>query len=76
MAAHWGQCVRCKWWAIEPNASRKPQTIGVCVDEELQEYKFRVNGAGGCARYQEGEPRRREYASVSPPPHEVVTGTA
>lgn len=70
--SNWGLCKVCKWWQVEQDATLEDQTVGVCVDEELQEYVFRVSGNSGCNRFMAGEPRRRKGSSGLPPTPELV----
>lgn len=63
----WGVCVRCKWWQIEPDATVEHQTVGLCIDKQLQPYELRIAGNGGCNRFAQGEPARAEGSSDKPP---------
>jgi hypothetical protein len=63
----WGLCKDCKWWQIEPGATSRDLTLGLCIDDDLQEYKLRVSGNSGCNRFQHGEPARAEGSSEAPP---------
>jgi len=33
--SHWGLCVDCKWWQIEPKMHVAPLTAGYCIEEKL-----------------------------------------
>ena len=44
----WGLCRNCEWWQIEPEAKITNETLGLCIDEELQAFKLRVIDPG-CA---------------------------
>jgi hypothetical protein len=63
----WGLCKDCMWWQIEPDASVENLTLGLCIDEELQEYRLRVSGNSGCNRFMSGEPARASGSSLAPP---------
>jgi hypothetical protein len=67
MAHEWGLCVDCKWWQIEPEAKQAPQTLGLCIDEELQPFLLRVSGDSGCNHFMEGTPARARGSSAEPP---------
>lgn len=66
-ASEWGLCKDCKWWQIEPKASVEELTLGLCIDEDLQEYRLRVSGNSGCNRFMEGAPARATGSSAAPP---------
>jgi len=66
-ASEWGLCKDCKWWQIEPKASVEELTLGLCIDEDLQEYRLRVSGNSGCNRFMPGEPARAAGSSAAPP---------
>lgn len=63
----WGYCKECKWWQLEPDAQPANTTLGLCIEEKLQDYKLRVSGASGCTLYQEGEQPRAAGSSEAPP---------
>ncbi|MGE0811752.1 MAG: hypothetical protein AB7O28_26000 [Vicinamibacterales bacterium] len=63
----WGLCRSCKWWQIEPGAAIGNNTMGLCIDEDLQPFVLRISGNGGCARFMEGAPARAEGSSAAPP---------
>lgn len=65
--ADWGLCKDCKWWQIEPDAEIAGNTMGLCIDEDLQPYVLRISGDGGCNRFMAGEPARAEGSSGQPP---------
>lgn len=67
MADQWGLCKSCKWWQIEPQAKIEDNTMGMCIDENLQSYKLLVSGNSGCARFMKGSPARAEGSSSQPP---------
>ena len=67
MSERWGLCKACKWWQIEPDGTIEDTTMGFCIDEELQQYKFRVSGNSGCNRFMEGKPARAKGSSDRPP---------
>ena len=63
----WGLCKDCKWWQIEPGASASDQTLGLCIDEELQPFLLRVSGNSGCNRFMPGLPAEAVGSSKAPP---------
>ncbi|MDB5385461.1 MAG: hypothetical protein JWM11_1107 [Planctomycetaceae bacterium] len=63
----WGLCKECQWWQIEPGATSRDLTLGLCIDEDLQKFQLRVSGNSGCNRYQPGEPARGKGSSEAPP---------
>jgi hypothetical protein len=67
MSGEWGLCEDCKWWQIEPEASVEPTTMGLCIDEDLQQFTLRVSGDSGCNRFVPGEPARAKGSGASPP---------
>ena len=67
MNQKWGLCKDCKWWQIEPGDSVQNNTMGECIDEDLQEYKLRVSGNSGCNRFMDGKPARAKGSSEQPP---------
>jgi hypothetical protein len=68
----WGLCKDCMWWQIEPTASAVDQTIGLCIDNDLQPFQLVVSGNSGCNHYMQGEPARAEGSSKAPPEVEPV----
>jgi hypothetical protein len=67
MATTWGLCRDCKWWQIEPDSKVELDTVGQCIDEELQGYALSISGIGGCNRFMKGEPARARGAGDQPP---------
>jgi len=63
----WGLCKECKWWQIEPDATVGDNTMGLCIDEQLQPFQLRVSGNSGCDVFMAGEPARAEGSSGQPP---------
>ena len=63
----WGLCKDCKWWQIEPNDTVSDQTIGYCIDEELQPFRLSVSGNSGCNRFMPGTPARAKGSAAQPP---------
>jgi hypothetical protein len=63
----WGECMHCQWWQIEPQASVARQTMGLCIEEQLQPFQLRVSGNSGCNQFTSGEPVRQEGSSERPP---------
>lgn len=43
----WGLCTECKWWQVEPNATIAEETVGCCIDEDLQSYRLSITGMVG-----------------------------
>jgi hypothetical protein len=68
----WGLCKDCKWWQIEPGASVQNNTMGLCIDEDLQPYQLRVSGNSGCNHFMPGKPARAEGSSDQPATAEPV----
>jgi len=67
MAQQWGLCRDCKWWQIEPDATVADRTMGLCIEEQLQDIKLRISGNGGCTLFGPGKPARAEGSSTKPP---------
>jgi hypothetical protein len=68
MADHeWGLCRDCKWWQLEPTAHVENLTMGLCIDEDLQQFRLRVSGNSGCNRFMAGKPARAAGSSAAPP---------
>lgn len=63
----WGLCKDCKWWQLELSANVEDETLGLCIDEELQPFQLRVSGSSGCNRFMPGAPARAEGSSEAPP---------
>lgn len=74
MARHddWGLCKDCKWFQIEPGAEPDDETMGLCIDEDLQEFRLRVSGNSGCNRFMPGEVAHAAGSSAAPPVAEPV----
>jgi hypothetical protein len=66
-ASEWGMCKDCQWWQIDPEVSITNNTMGMCIEEELQPFRLRVSGNSGCNRYTVGEPARAAGSSAAPP---------
>jgi len=66
-SSSWGPCKSCKCWQIEPGATPKASTMGLCIEEKLQPFRLRVSGSSGCNRYMEGKPAKAKGSSSSPP---------
>jgi hypothetical protein len=58
MNEQWGLCKDCKWWQIEPDGSAENTTMGLCIDEDIQQFQLRVSGNSGCNRFMAGKPAR------------------
>jgi hypothetical protein len=67
MNTHWGKCLTCKWWQIEPEAAVANETLGQCIDESLQSFQLSVSGDGGCNKYVSGVPARGAGSGAQPP---------
>jgi len=65
--SEWGLCKDCKWWQIEPGAKLANTVMGLCIDEELQEFRMRVSGNSGCNRFMAGTPAHARGSSAAPP---------
>jgi len=63
----WGECKNCEWWQIEPEAAIDNQTMGLCIDENLQSYQLLVSGESGCNRFSKGTPAHAKGSSSRPP---------
>ncbi len=63
----WGECKSCKWWQIEPEAAIENETMGFCIDEDLQSYQLLVSGDSGCNRFVDGDPACAKGSSSRPP---------
>lgn len=72
MDKEWGLCKDCKWWQIEPRAVASKVTLGLCIDEDLQEYQLRVSGESGCNRFVPGKPAHAKGSSAQPSTAEPV----
>jgi hypothetical protein len=67
MSTLWGLCKNCKWLQIEPGASPENLTLGLCIEERLQQFQLRVSGNSGCDRFVEGKPAHARGSSAAPP---------
>jgi hypothetical protein len=63
----WGLCKDCKWFQIEPNAKANDDTMGLCIDEDLQRFHLRVSGDSGCNRFMAGKVAHAAGSSAAPP---------
>jgi hypothetical protein len=66
MKTAWGLCKDCKWWQIEPGSSVANNTMGLCIDEDLQSCQLRVSGNSGCNHFMNGKPARAKGSSDQP----------
>jgi hypothetical protein len=66
-SSEWGECKDCKWFQIEPDAEPTDDTMGLCIEEELQPYRLRVSGDSGCNRFVPGEVAHAKGSSCAPP---------
>jgi len=60
-------CKDCKWWQIEPEAIIMDATMGLCIEEQLQQYRLRVSGNSGCNLFMPGKPATAAGSSKAPP---------
>ncbi len=65
--SHWGKCKDCKWFQVEPKREPKNNTMGLCIEEKLQDARLRVSGNSGCNYFMEGEVAHAEGSSEAPP---------
>ena len=63
----WGECKDCKWFQVEPGANVSNNTMGLCIDEDLLEYRLRVSGNSGCNRFMAGKVAHAKGSSSAPP---------
>ena len=63
----WGFCKDCKWWQLEPHARETGTTLGLCIDEQLIEFRLRVSGNSGCNRFMVGKPAHAAGSGAAPP---------
>lgn len=64
---NWGLCKDCKWFQVEPNVDVTDETMGLCIDEELQPFRLRVSGNSGCTQFMPGEVAHAVGSSAAPP---------
>ena len=55
-----------------PRRAIENLTMGLCIDEELQPFRLRISGNGGCNRFMAGKPARASGSSAAPPVAEAV----
>ena len=65
--SQWGLCQDCKWFQVEPGAVVGDNTMGLCIEEELQDARLRVSGNSGCDYFMAGTVARAEGSSSAPP---------
>lgn len=65
--SEWGKCKDCKWFQIEPDANAANNTMGLCIEEDLQRFRLRVSGNSGCNHFMSGEGAHAEGSSCAPP---------
>ncbi|HET6883591.1 MAG TPA: hypothetical protein VFI31_25790 [Pirellulales bacterium] len=63
----WGLCKDCKWFQIEPADEAHDTTMGLCIEERLQEFRLRVSGNSGCNQFMPGEVAHAAGSSTAPP---------
>ena len=63
----WGLCMNCQWWQIEPKAAIAEETVGLCIEENLQPYRLSITGSGGCNQFMQGTPAHGAGSSRQPP---------
>ena len=62
----WGKCKDCKWFQIEPDAQATNNTMGLCIEEDLQRFRLCVSGNSGCNHFMPGKPARAKGSSGRP----------
>lgn len=67
MKKQWGLCKGCKWWQLEPEDRAGNNSLGLCIEEHLQAYRLRVNGASGCNEFQAGRHPHVAGSAAAPP---------
>jgi len=65
--SEWGKCKDCKWFQIEPRDKAENNTMGLCIDEDLQPFLLRVSGNSGCNRFMPGKVAHAKGSSEAPP---------
>jgi hypothetical protein len=65
--SEWGKCKDCKWFQIEPDAKVSNNTMGLCIEEDLQRFRLRVSGNSGCNRFMSGAVAHAEGSRNAPP---------
>ncbi len=65
--SEWGECKDCKWFQVEPGANVTNNTMGLCIDEDLQPFLLRISGNSGCNRFMPGEVAHAKGSSAAPP---------
>jgi hypothetical protein len=63
----WGKCKDCKWFQIEPGEKAGNNTMGLCIEESLQEARLRVSGNSGCNYFKAGTVAHAKGSSEAPP---------
>jgi hypothetical protein len=63
----WGKCKDCKWFQIEPGAKVSNNTMGLCIEDELQRFRLRISGNSGCNKFAPGKVAHAEGSSSAPP---------
>ena len=66
-SSEWGKCKDCKWFQIEPGAHAANNTMGLCIEEDLQSYRLRISGNSGCNSFMRGRVAHAEGSSCAPP---------
>ncbi len=64
---NWGKCKDCKWFQVEPGANPENTTMGLCIEETLQDLRLRVSGNSGCNIFVAGEVAYAKGSSDAPP---------
>ena len=65
--SEWGKCKDCKWFQIEPGADAGNNTMGLCIEKELQRFRLRFSGNSGCNCFLAGKVAHAEGSSGAPP---------
>jgi hypothetical protein len=63
----WGKCKDCKWFQIEPRVKAANNTMGLCIEEDLQRFRLRVSGNSGCNHFMSGAVAHGQGSSCAPP---------
>ena len=63
----WGKCKDCKWFQVEPDVSAGNNTMGLCIEDDLQRFRLRVSGNSGCNHFAPGEVAHAIGSSCAPP---------
>jgi len=70
--SEWGKCKDCKWFQIEPSSKVANNTMGLCIEEDLQRFRLRVSGNSGCNKFKPGKVAHAVGSSSAPPVAEAT----